>query len=335
MKFGKYAKIGFSALAAVLLVATYKVGWTIAQSAQESPDGGRPVSEPESSRIPVKDQVKKDNSGGIDPELGTIQEPDLSDVQPALRTDGQGDWKTPDQIARDKLKAQAERDAAALLRFGENGNVAQSGEMPKLMGPKIPIIPMNLLFPQNPAVVGATKYADEIKGTTALFFGLNRETGQSMRFRVAVGKAVNYDQITINLKNCFRSNPDEPRESWAYVDVIDNGEPPRPQLAVLAQRNRAKMREANGRKLIKQGWIIASSPDVTAIDHPFLDVFLLQCEGGVDPVVASAAPLIEAKTSKKKVTTDSPKDVDPASEEMPSPAIVAAPPPKDPAVQQV
>jgi hypothetical protein len=334
MKFGKYAKIGLSAFAAIILVASYKVGWTIAQSAQESPDGGRPVSEPEPSRIPVKEQIKRDTSGGIDPELGTIQEPDLSDVQPALRTDGDGDWKTPDQIAREKLKEQAKKDAEALLRFGENNNTAQGGELPKLMAPKIPVIPMNLLFPQNPTVAGATKYADEIRGTTALFFGLNRETGQSMRFRVAVGKAVSYNQITINLKNCFRSNPDEPRESWAYVDVIDNGEPPHPQLAVLAQRNRAKMREANGRKLIKQGWIIASSPDVTAIDHPFLDVFLLQCEGGVDPVVANAVPTTEVKTGKKKAKTDSPIVVDPAAEEAPSPEIVAAPPPKDPTVNQ-
>ena len=300
----KYGLVGVGIFA---LVASYNVGWTIAQSAHESADGGKPVSTPEPTKIPVKDAIRKDNGGGIDPELGTIQEPDLSDVQPALRTDGSGDWKTPDQIARDKAKSQAQKDAEAILAAEKSNDATNSAELPKLSTPKIPIIPINLLFPQSQTNVGVKKeFEDEIRGSSALFYGVNRETGQALKFRIAAGRAVNFNQLTIVMKGCFRSNANESPESWAYVDIIDNGEAPKPQLAVIASRNRVKAHQNNSPKLLKHGWIIASSPDVTPIDHPNLNVTLMRCEGGIGQQTAAIeAP--KAASSNKTAKTNKPK----------------------------
>ena len=47
--------------------------------------------------------------------------------------------------------------------------------------------------------------------------------------RQPVGSAVKYQNINIAVSACYKSRPDSLPESWAYVDVVDMGEPPLPQ----------------------------------------------------------------------------------------------------------
>jgi hypothetical protein len=273
------------------------------------PPGPGDVSEPEPAPNPVKERVEQEaidkspSEGGIDPELGPIAEPDAEDVAPALRMKGEGDWQRPQDTVRERVRRETieraqkiERDYNA-SQVGRTGNSAassngtsngQSGAradngsngliMPRLMAPNIPLVPMELLFP--PEVVNAgPPPVRESRGSAVIVGALDREVRTNTRVRIPAGGQGTYGTLRIKVSGCFMSHPEDTFESWAYVEVSDLGRVDRKQLAVLPQRDRNRVREATGERVLRKGWIIASSPSVTPVDHPLYDVWLINCEG--------------------------------------------------------
>jgi hypothetical protein len=250
------------------------------------------VSEPEPAPNPVKERreqnaIESGASGGIDPELGPISEPDSEDVAPALRVQGEGEWKRPQDTLRDKVRRETIERAAKLnddlnRAASAQGSAANNGVngliMPRLMAPNIPNVPMELLFP--PEVVSAgPPPVRESRGSAVIVGALDREGRTNTRLRIPSGGQGTYGSLRIKVSGCFLSHPEDTFESWAYVEVTDMGRPDRKQLAVLPQRDRNRVRAATGERVLRKGWIIASSPSVTPIDHPNYDMWLINCEG--------------------------------------------------------
>tara|TARA_Y100001970_G_scaffold157644_1_gene192847 strand:+ start:171 stop:548 length:378 start_codon:yes stop_codon:yes gene_type:complete len=73
--------------------------------------------------------------------------------------------------------------------------------------------------------------------------------------------AVNDSDVigTLNIKvyACFTKPPDEIPEDYVLIDIIDNFQ--------------------DESKSIYKGWMISSSPDVTPLQHPIYDLWLLGC----------------------------------------------------------
>ncbi len=266
-------------------------GAVIAQTA--SPEANstalRPASTggaPTDSAKATKATTPAATSGGIDPELGPIAEPEEGDVAPAFRQNGTGTWMTPEEEMRARIRRETLSQAEA-----EQQALAASGlVMPRLVGPNIPLVPLELLFPPEALETGP-KPVRETRGTGVMIGALDREKGTNVRVRVPVGSQVTYGSLRLKLSACYASNPEDPIESWAYVEVSDMGRQNNNQLAVLPQRNRRDMREANKERVLRKGWIIASSPAVTPIDHPTYDMWLVSCEGAVAlPSAAQSSP---------------------------------------------
>lgn len=274
-------------------------GGVIAQQAQpeaappttQSPSKSDPnaVSEPEPSPNPVKEQQDQnrnipDSEGGIDPELGPIAEPDAGDISPALRMKGEGDWQRPQDNVRDRVRREALDRAEKLNRdmndatLGSAGMGSDGPVMPRLMAPNIPLVPMELLFP--PEVINAgPPPVRESRGSVITIGTLNREGRTNTRLRIPTGQEGTYGSLRIKVHGCFMSHPEDSFESWAYVEVVDRGRSDVKQLAVLPQRDRNRVKSATGERVLRKGWIIASSPSVTPIDHPTYDMWLINCEG--------------------------------------------------------
>lgn len=309
------------------LAFSIEVTRSIAQAVP--PDSAPKVSEPEPAPNPVKEQEKAPKvEGGIDPELGQIAEPDAPDVV----LEGSGGEKGPTIEG-----GVDEQDRTALENIIQNDSAPKSnGEiMPRLVGADVPTIPIDLLFPNGGAagVGGKINRVQELAGTNVLLYGLNRNSGAHMTFRLNVGQTLNYENLTVSLSACYRSAPTEADESWAYVEVIDKGAPQLQQIAVLAQRDRSKMKELQGPRKVRKGWMIASSPNVTAIDHPVYDLTLLSCDGGA--AASAPKPVIASKSDQKKDSpsqSDAPKQDAPAPIDTPAPEPIA-PPPAAPAPQ--
>ena len=64
---------------------------------------------------------------------------------------------------------------------------------------------------------------------------------------------------TLNIKvySCFTEPPNETPEDYVLIDVKDNFQ--------------------DEEKSIYKGWMISSSPDVTPLEHPIYDLWLLGC----------------------------------------------------------
>jgi hypothetical protein len=262
------------------------------------------VSEPEPAPNPVRERREQQNSGnnseaagGIDPELGPIAEPDSEDVAPALRVKGEGSWQRPKDDVRERVRRETIERAAkisddmtrAAKASGSGGTDATNAQrtnglsqpsliMPRLMAPNIPLVPMELLFP--PEVVSAgPPPVRESRGSAIIIGALDREAKSNTRIRIPSGGQGTYGSLRIKVSGCFMSHPEDTAESWAYVEVTDMGRTDRKQLAVLPQRDRSRVRAATGERILRKGWIIASSPSVTPVDHPIYDMWLVTCEG--------------------------------------------------------
>jgi hypothetical protein len=255
------------------------------------------VSEPEPAPNPVKERREQQRNeenggaaGGIDPELGPISEPDSEDVAPALRVTGEGEWQRPKDDVRERVRretieraAKISDDMARASGANSQGNGAASNVgsgliMPRLMAPNIPLVPMELLFP--PEVVSAgPPPVRESRGSAIIIGALDREARTNTRIRIPAGGQGTYGSLRVKVSGCFMSHPEDSTESWAYVEVTDMGRTDRKQLAVLPQRDRGRVKAATGERLLRKGWIIASSPSVTPIDHPIFDMWLVTCEG--------------------------------------------------------
>ena len=65
------------------------------------------------------------------------------------------------------------------------------------------------------------------------------------------------ETLSIRVYACFSEPPTEISEDYVLVDIIDNFQ--------------------NLQKNVYRGWMISSSPEVTTLEHPIYDLWLLGC----------------------------------------------------------
>jgi hypothetical protein len=100
----------------------------------------------------------------------------------------------------------------------------------------------------------------------ALLQGLDKITARVSKFEAPVGGSVHFGTLSIRVRDCEKNPPEEPPESAAFVEIDET----RPGEKVA--------------KRLFSGWMFASSPALSALEHPVYDVNLLDCR------VASGSP---------------------------------------------
>ncbi|URK18339.1 DUF2155 domain-containing protein [Thalassospira sp. GO-4] len=96
--------------------------------------------------------------------------------------------------------------------------------------------------------------------------GLDKITARISTFEVPVGQVASFGTLSIRVDACYRTPPEERPESATFLeiaDVRDDGNATRQQLF--------------------SGWMFASSPGLSALEHPVYDVWLKEC---LDPADA-------------------------------------------------
>ena len=107
----------------------------------------------------------------------------------------------------------------------------------------------------------------------ALLEGLDKITARVSKFEAPVGAPVQFGTLTVCIRDCEKSPPEDTPESAAFVEIDET-------------------RPGETRKRVFSGWIFASSPALSALEHPVYDVTLLDCR------VASGSP----RTASGKAT---------------------------------
>lgn len=92
----------------------------------------------------------------------------------------------------------------------------------------------------------------------AVLQGLDKVTARISTVRAPIGAAVRFGSLRIVARTCRKTPPEEPPESAAFLEIDD-----------------VKPGEAPQR--IFSGWMFASSPALSALEHPVYDVWVIDC----------------------------------------------------------
>jgi hypothetical protein len=103
---------------------------------------------------------------------------------------------------------------------------------------------------------------------TAVLQALDKVTARIQRLTVKVGETATFGTLGIQVLSCRKAPPEEPPQSAAFLMITDTkpGEAPKP---------------------VFKGWMFASSPALSAMDHPVYDIWVVDC---ASDATASAAP---------------------------------------------
>jgi hypothetical protein len=109
-----------------------------------------------------------------------------------------------------------------------------------------------------PAAAPARAEPMEEKGT-AVLQALDKVTARVQELEVPVGGSVGFGAITITVRTCRKATPIDPPESVAFLE-IDETRPDEADTHLFS------------------GWMFASSPALSPLEHPVYDVWVLDCK---------------------------------------------------------
>ncbi|NDE89772.1 MAG: DUF2155 domain-containing protein [Alphaproteobacteria bacterium] len=132
-----------------------------------------------------------------------------------------------------------------------------------------------------PAFAHAERHFDEYD--TAVMQGLDKPNARVQTFNVVVGRTANFGPLSVKVKACKKAPPEETPESVAFVEVDD------PRVKDALHQN------------LYRGWMFASSPALSALEHPIYDVWILDCKNSATKAASpDVTPEKKASPSKAK-----------------------------------
>jgi hypothetical protein len=109
-----------------------------------------------------------------------------------------------------------------------------------------------------------------IENGKAVFAGLDKISGRTISFDVAIGETVQFGALQVTPRACYTRPPTEATNTDAFVEVDE--------VTLQGEIKR-----------IFTGWMFASSPGLHAVEHPIYDVWLTDCASPANVKVAEPA----------------------------------------------
>ena len=100
----------------------------------------------------------------------------------------------------------------------------------------------------------------------AVLQGMDKVTARVSTIEVPVGEVVKFGALEIIARNCDKRPPEETPESAAFLDIWE-------------------VHQGEAAVSLFRGWMFASSPALSAMEHPVYDVWVLDCRNS-----SSSAP---------------------------------------------
>lgn len=93
---------------------------------------------------------------------------------------------------------------------------------------------------------------------TAQLQTLDKVTGRVRTLEAPVEREVMVGTLSVVVRACRKRPPEEPPESAAYLDVVER-------------------KSGEQAQSVFRGWMFASAPAVSAMDHPVYDIWVVGC----------------------------------------------------------
>lgn len=106
--------------------------------------------------------------------------------------------------------------------------------------------------------------AKNITGDKVVLRTLDKVTATTKDYTISIGDTFDYGSLKIDVKHCETRPPEDIPETYAFLQIFERG------LTEEAQKQ-------DPQKLFS-GWMLASKPAISALDHPVYDVWVIGCE---------------------------------------------------------
>ena len=107
-------------------------------------------------------------------------------------------------------------------------------------------------------VLSAFPAATQAPGKVAVLQGLDKITARISRIEAPIGTPVRFGTLEILVKRCEKRPPEDPPEVTAYLEISEH-------------------RQGEAAVGLFTGWMFASSPAVSSLEHPVYDVWVTDC----------------------------------------------------------
>ena len=147
-----------------------------------------------------------------------------------------------------------------------------------------------LLFGEDGAELQPTENRTYQQHDTVTLRALDKITGRSTDFDMRVGEPKVYGSLRVALDVCFQTPPEEPPESSAFLRITSATSKQVQTMAEPRDLTEEELAESQSEDadIRFSGWMFASSPGLSALEHPVYDIWVIHCSE-VDPSVLDPA----------------------------------------------
>ncbi|MEZ5863908.1 MAG: DUF2155 domain-containing protein [Geminicoccaceae bacterium] len=98
--------------------------------------------------------------------------------------------------------------------------------------------------------------------------GLDKVTARVSVLELRIGEEIRFGSLAIRARACLETPPTEPPESAAFLEIDE-------------------VEAGDGPEAVFTGWMFASTPGISALEHPVYDVWVIDC---AEPLVTDDPP---------------------------------------------
>jgi hypothetical protein len=114
--------------------------------------------------------------------------------------------------------------------------------------------------PAQAQAQGVRPAGPDLSFDIALLQGLDKVTARVVTIEAPVGVPVRFGSLEIITRACKKRRPEDQPESAAFLDIWE-------------------LRPGEPATTLFRGWMFASSPALSAMEHPVYDLWVLDCRG--------------------------------------------------------
>lgn len=103
-----------------------------------------------------------------------------------------------------------------------------------------------------------------LTGTAVELRALDKVTARTFDYTVPIGDSLDFGSLTIHARHCEKTPPTELPETYAFLQIDDR---------LLTEDGE----EAEEGARLFSGWMFASRPAISALDHRVYDVWVIGC----------------------------------------------------------
>jgi hypothetical protein len=158
------------------------------------------------------------------------------------------------------LRLAAHRTSVAGMRVMQNRRLTKNRMVRRVgaLAGCLTLVPALIVATMTLAATAATW----IDGDRVTLQALDKITARISTLEMAVGTRQTFGTLEVTVEKCAFHPPEEPPESAAFLTIRDIGYGNQPAKTAFA------------------GWMFASSPAVSALEHPVYDITILACTTG-------------------------------------------------------